>query len=200
MATQAIAQPTLTSISTVNNVRSGNDESHSRSFSSRTSIDITPFLTEKLGNESFLFKDSKYTDRGTSDYESDDEGVHFDENISKFDEVRNAKPSDANAVSLAEKLSGDLFSALGAFKFLTESKAGEVAGPSSSDVPSPPLSALELLEKGAELGSSRALYNIGVAYDRLKESKLAREYYKRASDLGHPLAVRQARQLFIKLN
>ena len=192
VATKAITQPTtLTPISTVHNVRTAGENRPSRPLlTARKSIDITPFLSEKSGNETFLLKDSKYADHKRSadtEYESDDEGVHFDETISKFDEVRASKPRDAVAATFAEKVSGDLFSALGAFKFLTGDSSSKALPTTEIDT-SPPLKALELLEKGAELGSSRALYNIGVAYDRMKEVQLAREYYKRAADLGHPLA------------
>jgi len=191
VATKAVAQPTL-STSTVGHVRAEHERRPRSFLTSRKSIDTTPFLTEKSGNEKFFLHGSRsrYSNQKSIDldYESEDEGVHFDETISQFDEVRNAKPRNAKAVALAEKLTGDLFSALGAFNFLT-SETGNKSDESMKVTPGPPpMSPLEILEKGAELGSSRALYNIGVAYDRMKELKLAGEYYRRAADLGHPLA------------
>ncbi len=62
----------------------------------------------------------------------------------------------------------------------------------------PPMSAMELMKKGTELGSGRALYNIGVAYDRMEEHKLAKEYYCKASDLGHPLATYNVAVMLLK--
>ncbi|CAL8070973.1 unnamed protein product [Orchesella dallaii] len=106
----------------------------------------------------------------------------------------------------------DLLSVLGAFEFLqTENVTGngiktsetvkkkEVVATNNRKTKNkansikdaeldPPLHALELMKRGAELGSARALYNMGVAYDRLKDTELAKEYYRKAADLGHPLA------------
>jgi len=89
-----------------------------------------------------------------------------------------------------------LFSILGAFKFLNHEAKGLKPTDAMSHIDyknnvtpeEPPMTAMELMERGAELGSARAFYNIGVAYDRMKEYKLAKEYYCKASDLGHPLA------------
>lgn len=99
---------------------------------------------------------------------------------------------------LSDRLTGDFLSMLGAFKFLSNeakgiktSEAASYIDPVQDNMMSsddPPLNAMDLMELGAELGSARALYNIGVAYDRMKDYKLAREYYCKASDLGHPLA------------
>lgn len=102
---------------------------------------------------------------------------------------------DSPKLNISDRLTGDFLSMLGAFKFLSNeakgvkpNKAGSHIDPMAMSSDEPPLSAMDLMEKGAEFGSARALYNIGVAYDRMQENKLAREYYSKASDLGHPLA------------
>jgi TPR repeat protein len=92
------------------------------------------------------------------------------------------KPQDSTLLAYAENLVGTTLGVLGAVEYLR--------GPRKPVQPltDPPLSAMELLRKGEQYTSGRALYNLGVAYDRQKDKELAREYYKRASDLGHPLA------------
>jgi len=107
-----------------------------------------------------------------------------------YEESHNYNPT------LVERFTGDLFSILGAFKFLNHEAKGLKPTDAISHIDyknnvtpeEPPMTAMELMERGAELGSARAFYNIGVAYDRMKEYKLAKEYYCKASDLGHPLA------------
>lgn len=106
-------------------------------------------------------------------------------------------------------IGADLLSVLGAFEFLsTEEKikakgAGGTRKSSKKKLTTPlsknpPIHALDLMKKGAELGSARAMYNIGVAYDRMNDTKLAREYYNKAADLGHPLATYNCAVLALK--
>lgn len=186
IAKEAVAQPTFSSASTVKGVRNPQSKP-SIALLTRKSIDTTPFLYEP---DTIFLKDINYQKPDAYEGESDDGGIEFDPNISKLDEVRATKPHDKRVTSLAEKVTSDLFSALGAFKLLNISK--DSAKPEKSlqqnDLPNTKLEAFEILEKGVELGSSRALYNIGVTYDRMGETSISKEYYKRAADLGHPLA------------
>jgi len=174
LTSRAIAQPI---VSTVNNVFAVTHREPSSPSGARKSIDVTPFIHER---EPLFFKnDEELTAlRLRAQEDDEDDGlIQFDESISNVQHTKQTGPKDSTVASTAEKLSGDIFSALGAFKFLSggERKTTAAAG-------------IELMEKGAELGSRRSLYNLGVSYDRLNEPKLAVEYYKRAADLGHPLA------------
>jgi len=153
IAKEAVAQPTITPFSTAKSVRSPCPKRAVNPHPTRKTIDKEPFLKEP--EKFFQFKDAFYPKRSSLDEESDDdeEGVHFDPTISKYDEVRANKPHDKRVTSLAEKVTADLFSAYGAFKLLTLSKDSKAVKP--SDIPT--MEALDLLEKGAELSSSRAL-------------------------------------------
>lgn len=175
--------------------RSINDASVSPTSSSLSkSIDTTPFLKE---SESLFFP-STFTFRCLSptfgktevlDDEEDDDCIQFDASLTKFDEAKSNRPSsvDSQLVGFAEKLVGDIYSALGSFKILlNQPQKGSTNNPADKDS-GVLISPIELMEKGAALGSGRALYNIGVAYDRLNETKLAREYYQKSADVGHPL-------------
>jgi len=192
---KAVTQPILSQ-----NVISVNQNQKSNRVSNKkTSIDITPFIKEDSLASLHFSSSQPYLNNN----EDDDDSVIFSNDIeninpqpkysspllTKKDELES--PADQH-LTAAKKLTGDLFSVLGAFNFLSAQNEKETEdsfitfsdGMSSTE---PPMKAIELLEKGAELGSARALYNIGVAYERLNDEQIAREYYRKASDLGHPL-------------
>lgn len=180
-----------------------------------TSIDVTPFmhddaqeceLPEMISSPNTLVDD-------------DDIVFGFDSSESTHAESTSIDLNDRTSLILKNpaeygtKFGADLLSVQGAFEFLQEeakAKSGVRAtskktgkklaskgqrsrtnSTSSSQLTSknPPIHAMTLMKHGAELGSARAMYNVGVAYDRMNDPKIAREYYKRAADLGHPLAI-----------
>jgi hypothetical protein len=176
LTTRAIAQPI---VSTVNSVFSITTTHRERPVQSRKSIDVTPFIQDGDAlfykvDESELLPSPRNYSSSLEDDDGDD-GIQFDEKFSQVQQTKQTRPKDSTVASVAERISGDIFSALGAFKFLVGEGQGKSGG-------------IDLMEKGAELGSGRSFYNLGVSYDRLNETQLANEYYKRAADLGHPLA------------
>jgi len=195
VAKNVVSQPI---VSTVHNVV--DHKSKARGIRQRNSIDATPFLKE---DNLSLFDPSVDFTKELAENECD---IVFEEekptNILKASlplqtkklEEKESEKRPTNVDQILNRFSGDLYSVLGAFTFLhqgpKENSENGTVKIIVAETPSktPPIHAMELLTKGAELGSSRALYNIGVAYDRMKEPKLAREYYRKAADLGHPLA------------
>ena len=174
--TEAVTQPLYAPLSTTGHVLPKATSRRQRS----TSIDATPFLQETL-------LDSDFKLSAVSD---DEDGICFSQ--SSFQETpskkkqelkKPVKPEDPKLASYAENIVGNTLSLLGAFEFLRIPP--KTTGEATTD---PPMTAIDLLKKGEEYSSGRTLYNLGVAYDRNKDTELAREYYKRASDLGHPLA------------
>ncbi|CAG7720492.1 unnamed protein product [Allacma fusca] len=139
----------------------------------KASIDASPFLKESL----FA---SDCESQGSVSFVSDDEDdFAFQDELPEKSKL--SIPKDLKANDVVERLAGNVLSAVGATKILLGEKG-------SKKIPEPPISGLELLNSGAELGSSRALYNLGVYYDRQREYDIAQDYYKRAADIGHPIA------------
>lgn len=208
LATKVSSQPLLTSVNINSNVIATNNRRSKRSGRQRQdSIDTTPFLKEELNDISNFKLDGKENDdfviQFSSTTDSIDEIDQNKENIfklkkttplltKKVDDLGGEKQQSTLAfleksliAKTAKKLTADIFNVLGAYEFVKEEKKiKSVDGMGSNE---PPIHALDLLNKGMELGSSRAIYNIGVAYDRLNRVGLAKEYYKKAADLGHPL-------------
>jgi TPR repeat protein len=137
-----------------------------------SSIDTSPFLKESL---IFDFESGK-----SASFSEDEDSFVFEE--VPENKTSSLKPKDPKVADMAERLAGNLLSAVGATQLLL----GE--GGKTTSGSEPPMNGLELLKKGSELGSSRALYNLGVYYDRQRDFELARDYYKRAADIGHPIA------------
>ena len=179
--TEAVTQPLYAPLSTAEYVIPKATNRRQRS----TSIDATPFLQENLLIDSD-FKLSSVRDDG------DEDGFSFSQTSRDLREApakkkevpkKPVKPEDPQLASYAEKIVGNTLSLLGAFEFLRG--PSKMTDESTTD---PPLTAMDLLKKGDEYSSGRTLYNLGVAYARNKDTELAREYYKRASEVGHPLA------------
>lgn len=177
-----------------------------------SSLDRTPFihddvqdseLPDRLSTPTTIVEDDDIVFAFPDDPPASDATKLADGDL--FDRIPN------NPAEYGTKFGADMLSVLGAFEFL-QAEAKPSAG-SSSPSPQksqksldgngkkskassknklsskhPPAHAMELLQRGAELGSARAIYNIGVAYERMEDHQIARDYYKRAADLGHPLA------------